>query len=177
MSIMPAVQFLRDFPLTQDDHSSLPTITTSLDRDAVLGKLTKLSKNGKLAGFESDGEYCLATVAAHGTPFDSEMLIRHENGRVLFELKMLSMMPRIFALLLIITIWPGLPLTDGFLASFTWYSDFEASTGIKTWYWYLPLTILPAPFAWKSSISKSKLSAQQSAIETIDSLRKALGSN
>ena len=116
----------------------------------------------------------MATVAAHGAPFDSEMLVHHESGRVIFELRMLAMMPRIFALLLVITVWPGLPLTEGFLGSFTWYSDFEASTGIKTWYWYLPLTILPIPFVWKSSMAKSRQSAQQSAVETIDSLRKVL---
>ena len=85
-------------------------------------------------------------------------------------------MPRVFAALLIVTIWPGLPLTDDFLSSFQWYEHFVGRTGIQTWYWYLPLTVLPAPFAFKGAIKKSKASAYESAIETIEKLGKVLSS-
>lgn len=133
-----------------------------------------MSKKGKLPGFDGAPPEGLVSVAAHGTPFDSRLILNNDDGQVTFDLKLITLMPRLFAVLLLVTIWPGLPLTDGFLASFTWYSDFEANSGIKTWYWYLPLTILPAPFAFRSAIKKSKSSSLQSANETIQKISKAL---
>lgn len=165
----------QDNPLPNSQSNSLPTIETQLDADEVKSRLLKRSKQGKLPGYNADEPSALASVAAHGTPFDSKLLISHENGQIQFSLKLISMMPMLFAFLLVITIWPGLPLTDGFMSSFEWYERFVASTGIQTWYWYLPLTILPAPFAYKNAIKKSKRSALESAIETIEELKQVVG--
>ncbi|PCI11483.1 hypothetical protein COB72_00760 [bacterium] len=154
----------------------LPTISTNLDAQEVKGRLLKMSKRGKLPGYDGDCASGLLSVAAHGAPFDSKLIVNHQDGEVSFNFELIPMMPRIFAALLIITIWPGLPLTEGFLDSFTWYSDFVAKTGIKTMYWYLPMTILPAPFMWKSSLQKSKASAHESAIETVEKIDKVLNS-
>ncbi len=160
----------------QDADNQLPSISTNLSTEEIKDRLAKLSKRGKLAGYEGTCADGLASVAAHGTPFDSKLVLKHHDGEVSFELRLMAMMPRVFAAILIVTIWPGLPLTEGFLDSFVWYSDFVASTGIETWYWYLPLTILPAPFAFKGAIKKSKLTAYESAIETIEKLEKVLAS-
>ncbi len=152
----------------------LDTIATNQSADEVLRILQNMSKKGKLAGFAAQGPHGYIAVAAHGTPFDSKLLIHHEGDELRFDLQLIKMFPSIFFALLIITIWPGLPLTDGFMSSFQWYEKLVASTGIKTWYWYLPLTILPAPFAWKSSIKKSKASAIMSAQETIENIKPKL---
>ncbi len=160
---------------TSQRNTNLPSISTGLSAEEILSTLHTMSKKGNLAGFEAEGPHGYIAVAAHGTPFDSKLLIHHEEDILRFELRLIRMFPTIFLVLLIITIWPGLPLTDGFMSSFQWYEQFVASTGILTWYWYLPLTILPAPFAWKSSIKKSKASAVESAYETIEKLRAKLG--
>ncbi len=161
--------------MVQDTDNQLPSISTNLSTEEITDRLVKLSKRGKLAGYDGACADGLASVAAHGTPFDSQLILHHHDGEVSFELKLIALMPRVFAALLIVTIWPGLPLTEGFLDSFVWYSDFVANTGIKTWYWYLPLTILPAPFAFRGAIKKSKQTAYESAIETIEKLDKVLG--
>ncbi len=160
--------------MVQDTDNQLPSISTNLSVEEITDRLVKLSKRGKLAGYDGACADGLASVAAHGTPFDSQLILHHHDGEVSFELKLIALMPRVFAALLIVTIWPGLPLTEGFLDSFVWYSDFVANTGIKTWYWYLPLTILPAPFAFRGAIKKSKQTAYESAIETIEKLDKVL---
>ena len=155
-------------------NDALPTIETELDAKSVKDRLQELSKRGKLPGFEPSEPGGLCSVAAHGTPFDSKLIVHHEPGQVRFECEMLPLMPRVFALLLIITIWPGLPLTEGFLVSFDWYNNLMSSIGIETWVWYLPLTILPAPFAYRGAIKKSRVSAHQSALETVEKLRSVL---
>lgn len=155
-------------------NQALPSIETDLDANVVRERLRDQSKRGKLPGFEASDPQGLCSVAAHGTPFDSKLVLHHETNHVRFECVMLPMLPRIFALLLIITIWPGLPLTEGFLVSFDWYNNLMNSIGIETWHWYLPLTVLPAPFAYRSAIRKSRVSAHQSAVETIEKLRKVL---
>ncbi|MFG0299899.1 MAG: hypothetical protein ACF8K1_09900 [Phycisphaerales bacterium JB047] len=159
---------------TTPESQALPSVTTSLSPEEVKGRLTKLSKKGKLAGFEPSEPSALCSVAAHGVPFDSKLLIRHGGASLSFECVLLPMLPRIFVLLLIVTIWPGLPLTDGFLSSFDWYTGLMGSIGIDTWHWYLPLTILPAPFAYRSSMKKSKQSAHESALEAIEKVRSVL---
>ena len=156
------------------ENQTLPTIETDLSSDEVRTRLLTLSKRGKLPGFEKDVPGALCSVAAHGAPFDFELRVHHESGKLSFECRLLPIMPRIFALLLIVAIWPGLPLTDSFLSSFDWYNGMLGSIGIKTWHWYLPLTILPAPFAYRGAIKKSRASAHESAIEQIEKIQSVL---
>lgn len=153
---------------------SLPSIPTALTADEVKQRLSKLSKQGKLAGFELNEPGALCSVAAHGTPFDSKLIITHKDDALSCVCSMLPMMPRIFVLLLVVTVWPGLPLTDGFLVSFDWYTGLMSWIGIDTWHWYLPLTILPIPFAFRASMMKSKTSAHQSALEVIEKIKSVL---
>ena len=159
---------------TPPESQTLPSVETTLSPDEVKSRLTKLSKKGKLAGFEPSEPSALCSVAAHGAPFDSKMLIRHDGDTLEFECVLLPMMPRIFVLLLIVTVWPGLPLTEGFLVSFDWYTGLMSKIGIDTWHWYLPLTILPAPFAYLGAIKKSKQSAHKSALEAIEKVQSVL---
>ncbi|MCA9274672.1 MAG: hypothetical protein KDA29_01460 [Phycisphaerales bacterium] len=152
----------------------LPTVPTSLTGDEVRSRLKAMSKRGKLPGFEPEEPGALCSVAAHGTPFDSKLLIRIDGGDLSFECEMNRLMPCIFAVLLVVTVWPGLPLTSTFLTSFDWYNSIMASIGIQTWHWYLPLTILPVPFAFRSALMKSRRSAHESALEAIEKVRSVL---
>ncbi len=157
-----------------NENQPLPRIETSLSADEVRSRLHTLSKRGKLPGFEKEAKDAICSVAAHGAPFDSELRIHHDSGTVSFQCRLLPTMPRIFVLLLVVAIWPGLPLTDSFLSSFDWYNGIMSSIGIQTWHWYLPLTILPAPFAYRGAVKKSRASAHESAMEQIDKIRSVL---
>lgn len=144
--------------------------------DAV-GVMRSMSKRGKLAGFEHKGGGDVA-VAAHGTPFDSELrLLVKDDGvgsTVRGGVVLKPMMPALFALILIVTVYPGLPLTDSFLRIFPWYENLMGSS-VETWMWYVPLTVIPAPFAWRGAIKKSKMSAHAHATETFARICAALG--
>lgn len=155
-------------------NPELPAIQTSLTGDEVKSRLNAMSKRGKLPGFVPNEPGAVCSVAAHGTPFDSKLLIRLDGGDLRFECEMYRLMPCVFALLLVVTVWPGLPLTSTFLTSFDWYNTIMSSIGIQTWHWYLPLTILPAPFAFRSALMKSQRSAHESAMEAIEKVRSVL---
>lgn len=157
-----------------EENQGLPGVPTTLSEDEIRSGLRTLSKKGKLPGFETKEPGAICSVAAHGVPFDSKLLLRLEGDTVRFETRLLPMMPWVFGLMLVVAIWPGLPLTDSFLSSFDWYLSLMGSIGIDTWHWYLPLTVLPAPFAFRSAIRKSKLSAQGSALEQIEKIRSVL---
>lgn len=157
-----------------EENQGLPGVPTTRSEDEIRSGLRTLSKKGKLPGFEPKEPGAICSVAAHGVPFDSKLLLRLEGDTVRFETRLLPMMPWVFGLMLVVAIWPGLPLTDSFLSSFDWYLSLMSSIGIETWHWYLPLTVLPAPFAFRSAIRKSKLSAQESALEQIEKIRSVL---
>jgi len=158
--------------IPDDSISSLPSIQTSEGAAAVFELLSKMSKRGELAGFEYEGGGS-AVADAHGTPFDSDLVIENAGGEVRFSLQLRKKIPAIFMALLLVSVWPGLPLTDSFLYSFGWYERLMG-VSIKTWMWYLPLTILPIPFIWKTAIQKSKASAHAHAVETIEMIEKVL---
>ncbi len=161
-----------------DINETLPEIQTSMDSSSVGNTLRKMSKRGKLAGYQAGDVDGSAIADAHGTPFDSDLLIawasQGDATQVRFDITMRRKMPIVFALILVVTIWPGLPLTDSFMQSFGWYERLMGDS-IETWMWYLPMTVLPAPFAWRSAIKKSKVSAHQHALETIEKIRTTLG--
>jgi hypothetical protein len=156
------------------ENQSLPTLETDLSPEEIRSRLLKLSKKGKLPGFEQDVSGALCAVAAHGAPFDSKLLIVHKGNALVFQCRMLPLMPRIFAVLLIVAVWPGLPLTETFLTSFDWYNSLLGSIGMKTWHWYLPLTILPTPLAFRGALLKSRSSAHESVLEQIKKISSVL---
>lgn len=78
-------------------------------------------------------------------------------------------MPWIYALLLIATVWPGVWVTDSMLKTyFSWYT-------IPTWWWYLPLSVIPLPWMWRSFMHKSRAAADASAREVITDIAAAVG--
>lgn len=156
-------------PNTHTDRQ-LPRIDTSLDHDQVYGRLLKLSKQGKLAGFRHEKGSDDAVVDAHGNPFDSDLLIHHTGHSLEFVMKMRAKLPIVFAILLVLTVCPGLPLTDSYLLTFGWYERL-VSGWLETWMWYLPMTVLPIPFVWRTSMMKSVRTTHEHALETIEKIR------
>lgn len=156
--------------------TQLPTIQTTLDADAVVAKLRNRSKRGKLPGFSDSPIEGIASVAAYGTPFDGTLSVHHESNQLRFAVQLNKKLPALFALILVLTVWPGLPLTDSFLSNFLWYEKLLAK-GLETWMWYVPTTILPLPFVWRTAIKKSKASIHAHALESIEKLRPVLGTD
>ncbi|MFK7758457.1 MAG: hypothetical protein AB8C13_00760 [Phycisphaerales bacterium] len=164
----------------KETHETLPVLHSEHDAHHVLELLSTMSKKGKLAGFvRGDSGGHGAVVDAHGNPFDSDLRIecsKQESGcTVRFTRTMRKRFPIIFALILVFTVWPGLPLTDSFLYSFGWYERLMG-TRFDTWMWYLPFTVLPIPFVWRSTMKRSEDSAHGHALETIERIRQFIGS-
>ena len=150
--------------------NQLPTIETTLDTPAIVDRLKVRSKRGKLAGFDEHPSSGIASVAAFGSPFDGILSIHHEQSIISFQLQLAKKLPTIFGTVLVLTIWPGMPLTDSFLHNFIWYERVVA-WGLETWMWYIPTTILPLPFVWRTAIKKSRTSTHAHALETIEKIR------
>lgn len=148
----------------------IATISDAPEPSEAVDRMTRLSKAGKLAGFEAGSGGVLASFAAFGNPFDGRVEVTASEGGLRFDLRMPRKMPAIFAVVLVLTVWPGLPLTDAFLQGFGWYERLT-SGWLETWMWYLPLAAIPAPFALLAAIKKSRVTARAHAAETVERLR------
>lgn len=157
-------------------ENHIACVEAGLTGEQFLARMEAMSKKGKLAGFERGGpEGADAQFAAHGNPFDGLVLVRASEGRADFELFMPRKMPVIFAVILALTVWPGLPITDSFLYGFVWYERLMGMAGwLDTWVWYLPMTVIPAPFMLRSVVRKSRATALEHARETVERLRTSL---
>src|ERR1043165_9844755 len=143
----------------------LPSIATQLDAAQIRERLLTASKRGRLPGYR--GEPGLFSVSAHGHPFDGELLGELRDGRIEFRIRMLRKLPIIFAVVIVLTIWPGVYLTDQLIpGQWGW---------IPTWWWYLPVTIIPTPWMWRNLMGKSKRTMDGSAREGIQKIAAELG--
>jgi hypothetical protein len=114
----------------------------------------------------------LFAAAAFGHPFDSDLVGELRPGTGLeFRLAMHRRLPAIFAVILVLTVWPGVYCMDELIAQLLpslwrpWV----------TYYWYIPLTILPAPWLWRSMMHRSRASAREHAMETITKIAAEVG--
>ncbi len=158
-----------------NQSDSIGGINTPLGDDEILRRLEVAARRGKLAGFNSRDSSCLFSVAAFGDQFDYRLCASSQpvpgSRRLNFQLRMLLKMPLIMAVVLIITIWPGVWLTDSMLTTyFAWYT-------IPTWIWYIPLTVLPIPWMWKRMHGRSKVAATEHAKEQIAKIAAELGAS
>lgn len=85
---------------------------------------------------------------------------------ITFTLRTRRRLPTIFFVIVALTIWPGVLLTDALIpGAWGWW---------PTWTWYLPLTILPLPFFIPRLWKKSRLGARTHADEQIARIAAAL---
>lgn len=167
---------------------ALPTLTVPMDPEAVVAKLDVASRRGRMAGFEAGPEDGLFLVDAWGTPFDHDLVATAEHGSpsgtiLRFALRLRQKLPIIHAIILILTVWPGVWLTDSMLKLwFTWYYTLTQKPmfvwggfEVLTYLWYIPLCVLPLPWFWKSIMRRSRRTSRQSALEMIGKIAKELG--
>ncbi len=144
---------------TFDPRAPLPSVTASISRGDVFEKLGKASRRGRLPGYRDRAAQSQFDLDAFGQPFDHLLVGSvHEDGagvRIDFTSSAKPRLPVIFALILIATIWPGLPITDSLIpGEWGWW---------PTWWWYLPLTILPLPFIVPKIWKRSQTAARSEA--------------
>jgi len=150
--------------------SSPPVIETPLPPDEALRRLDRLAVAGKLPGFKASGDGRGFHVAVFAEPFDRRLEAHMRDGgggRTIIEtrVKMLLKTPFIYTVAIGLAIWPGVALTDALIpASWGW---------IPTWQWYLPLLILPLPFALRGMVKRSDQAAREHLSEQIQRIAQA----
>lgn len=151
----------------------IPALVVTLSDEEILARAEQLARRGKLPGFERGGDGSLFRTAAFGAPFDYSLLARTASegpGRVLrFEMRLRMRAPLIALIVTILTVWPGVWLTDSMLR--TYFSGYD----YRTWMWYLPLSVLPLPWYFPRALRKSREAAIEHAMELVERLRVALG--
>ena len=148
-----------------------PSIHAPLTRAEAMRRLDRSSKQGNLPGFEQRGDERFRALV-YGDPFDRELIgvIRDEREGCMIdlELRLLKKTPSLAVALVVISIWPGVWLTDSLLRTyFDWYR-------FATWMWYLPVSVLPLPWAVRAIVRRSEAAAAESARELIERIRAAI---
>ncbi len=169
-------------PGTSDGGDALPAVTTEKSAEQVVAALEKLSKQGELPGFERGGGGGLFSVDAQGAPFDRRLVATRGGGsgegptRLEWALVTPRRWPIGMAVVLAVSVWPGLPITHSLLVTYfpEWYGGL-ISGWFDTWMWYLPLTVLPIPWAWRSVMKKMRASTHAAALETVGKIAGAVG--
>jgi hypothetical protein len=147
-------------------------VVTALARGEILERLRTASKRGRLPGFrEGTGQDCFV-VAAHGHPFDADLIAACTDApgnatRLEFRTRLRRKLPWVFAVILAATVWPGVHFMDGLIpARWGW---------IPTWWWYMPVTALPLPWVWAGLMKKSRASIRAAAEEAVRGIAAELG--
>lgn len=145
--------------------SSVPVVITPLSPEEVVQRLDTASRRGRMPGFAPGPPPALCTTAAFGTPFDGELRVTAERTgaggctlRLTPRLKPLG--PWLLALSLVISVYPGVLFVESFLGLFP-----GSSRWIWSGYWYLPLSILSAPYVQWVAVKRSRATMLVSASE------------
>src|SRR5262245_37853803 len=167
----------KDVPGSADDvlfRAGLPALATRLGREEILRRLDGAARRGKLAGFVVGSGDDLFEVEAFSAPFEHVLVARMGGGPgapLTFRLRVLRKVPIIFAVVLVLTLWPGLPLTHSMLVLyFSWYRLGPVGTAA----WYLPMTVLPVLWWLPRAVKKSRAEGAAAAKEQIIRLRELL---
>ena len=161
-------------PPTSTDPLTLPALQSPGSPAEIQAKLETAARRGRLAGFKSTGPQSFV-CDAFGQPFESDLCAElAPDGaatRLTFRVKLRPMIPWAFAIGSILSVWPGVWLTDSLML--TYFPSFTAR--VPTWWWYLPLTVIPLPWFAVTSMRKSRLTARASAMEMIGKIAGELG--
>lgn len=127
-----------------------------------------------MAGFEKGaGRGALFEVEAFGSPFDGVMRAYASEGtggtELRFEAGLKPLMPWVVGAVLVLTVWPGVWLTESMLASlapsWTWLWG-------TTWWWYLPLTAPFVPWMMWRTLKQSRALVHDSAHKAVEAVKK-----
>ncbi len=173
----------------------LPVLLAPLTPAQILDRLDKASRRGKLAGFRrSDTPDRPFHIEVFGKYFDRRLLVTMSSDSVAspdsagasappagntsttlrFENRVKHSRICIFWFVILISIWPGVSLTDSILATyFDWYPrEFWVTCA-----WYLPLAIAPVPWMWLTAWRQSAVIADAEARESIARIAAHVGAS
>jgi hypothetical protein len=140
--------------------SGLPTLRSTDSPAQILAALETAARRGRLPGYNPSA--ASFQIRDFGTPFECALVASFTSPdpghtAISFAVKVRPLIPAIFAISLIVSIWPGIYLVDSMLQHyFSWYN-------IPTWWWYLPLTVPTSPWAFFSALKKSRASGHADA--------------
>ena len=166
--------------MRQADPQPLPALRAPLDAAAIVDRLSTASRRGKLPGFR-------ATPEDPASPFVIEVFGKYIHRRMLVSLEaqpadhatVLRFRTRlrrtpiaVFWIVVVLSVWPGVALTDSLLATyFSWYPrEFWVTCA-----WYLPLAVIPIPWMWRTIWRQSAAIADAEARESIAKIATHLG--
>lgn len=148
--------------------ADLPRIRTALKPDEIGLRMLTLAKRGKLPSHSSHGS-ALFQCDLFGEPLDYRMACRAERDcemtLLCFTTDIKPRTPAMFWIIAALTVQPGMWMTDSMIRTYI------TSYDIPTWWWYLPLTVLPVPFVWMKMLRKSRASAVEHAQELLERIR------
>lgn len=149
-----------------------------MHRDEAIWKLEVMSRRGRLPGFRKTLSGC--GVSAHGRPFDMMMYldgVDRDGGQAAFttRLELERRVPTIAAVIFLLTIFPGVLLTDSFMRLHLDFYSRWTNEGLETWWWYIPLSVVSLVWAWFSAIKKSRQTGMASAEEALAKISAELG--
>jgi len=151
-------------PVSFSIRAPLPVVETPLSPEQVLERLLVASKRGRLAGYQPGTGEAGFTATLFSEPFDHALRARVQprpggGSAIRSTARMLPRVPAIFAVVLVLTVYPGVLLTDSMIpGEWGW---------IDTWIWYIPLTALPLPWLWMKWMKKCRAAAGVSAAQLL----------
>ncbi len=162
------------------DMTTLPDAIVPVPGERLIATLDAVARKGRLAGFalggNGGGEGAFSATAI-GSPFEGIVIAAVVPGstpgetRLRFEPQVRPTMFWIAAAIMVLTVWPGVVLTESLIAS-----TFSTSSAWQyTWYWYIPMTAPFVPWALWSAWRRSVKSVEESARKVIVQLAKDVG--
>lgn len=160
-------------PSDQPPRHALPDLALGVATSEVMPRLEASARRGKLAGLRAGraGECFRVEVGSH--PFDHEIVgeLSPDSRSLRLRIRLLPRLPLIYAVLIVLSVWPGLWITDSMLTTyFGWYR-------LGLWWtaaWYIPLTVLPLPWMLVSMLRRSRVDAGERAALLVAEIARVL---
>jgi hypothetical protein len=150
--------------------AGLPTVRTGLSAAEVVDRLRAAARRGRMPGLDVPGAGgrggVVFRVECPATPFEGWLVAEREGGAgegvLRFTTRLKPAWPVGFAVVLVLSVWPGVVLTESLIASLI-----PGSFWKWTWWWYVPLTVVSSPWAMWAAVKMSRAGVRAEAEATI----------
>lgn len=152
----------------------LPDVMTRLSPAGVFARLENAARRGRLPGFAKGPGEDHCRVAAFGTPFDKEVVVRATEDaadltRLDFHTTLHWKMPVLLAVVLAVVVEPGRLLTHSMLVTYfeTYNGWVQNIPWFSTMLWYYVLTIPALPYVWIKARNQTDRTTWAAAHEAV----------
>jgi hypothetical protein len=142
-------------------------VATSLSPDQVRERLALASRRGRLPGYApemTNGD--VFRVSAFGHPFDGVVIadaVVGDSTRLRFRWRLAMRPIVVFAVALVLTVWPGSYFMDQAMIQF--FPGLREA--VETWKWYIPLSIVSGAWAWVAVLRRTRRTVSESAHQLV----------